>query len=101
MRPARSPSCKSRRASPASCWSLSAPTACCKPSPPPFRTGGSTIDIPVSDQWGAGAYVTATLFRPGDAQELRMPARAIGLKWLTIDPGARKLAVALSPVAKI
>ena len=29
-----------------------------------------------------------------------MPARAIGLKWLKIDPGARKLAVRLSPVAK-
>ncbi|TIX98487.1 MAG: hypothetical protein E5V16_30990, partial [Mesorhizobium sp.] len=29
---------------------------------------GSTIDIPVGDDWGAGAYVTATLFRPGDAQ---------------------------------
>ncbi|MBS3649118.1 alpha-2-macroglobulin family protein [Pseudaminobacter sp. 19-2017] len=62
--------------------------------------GGATIDIPVSADWGAGAYVTATLFRPGDAQESRMPARAIGLKWLTIDPGAKKLDVALAPVAK-
>ena len=32
--------------------------------------GGSTVDIPVGDDWGAGAYVTATLFRPGDAQEI-------------------------------
>jgi uncharacterized protein YfaS (alpha-2-macroglobulin family) len=62
--------------------------------------GGSTIDIPVSADWGAGAYVTATLFRPGDAAQSRMPARAIGLKWLAIDPGARKLAVALSPLEK-
>ncbi len=62
--------------------------------------GGATIDVPVSAEWGAGAYVTATLFRPGDAQESRMPARAIGLKWLTVDPGARKLAVALSPAAR-
>ena len=30
--------------------------------------GGATVDIPVGDNWGAGAYVTATLFRPGDAQ---------------------------------
>ena len=32
--------------------------------------GGSTIDIPVGADWGAGAYVTATLYRPGDAQEI-------------------------------
>ncbi|MCO5084642.1 MAG: alpha-2-macroglobulin family protein [Rhizobiaceae bacterium] len=61
---------------------------------------GATIDIPVDAEWGAGAYVTATLFRPGDAQESRMPARAIGLKWLQIAPGAKQLSVALTPPAK-
>jgi len=61
---------------------------------------GATIDIPVHGDWGAGAYVTATLFRPGDSQETRMPARAIGLKWLSVDPGARKLAVSLEAPAK-
>ncbi|NNF80327.1 MAG: hypothetical protein HKN05_20085, partial [Rhizobiales bacterium] len=29
--------------------------------------GGATIDIPVKADWGAGAYVLATLYRPGDA----------------------------------
>ncbi|MER8480361.1 alpha-2-macroglobulin family protein [Mesorhizobium sp. M1163] len=62
--------------------------------------GGSTVDIMVGDDWGAGAYVTATLFRPGDAQETRMPARAIGVKWLKLDPGSRKLAVSLAPPDK-
>jgi uncharacterized protein YfaS (alpha-2-macroglobulin family) len=62
--------------------------------------GGSTVDIPVGDDWGAGAYVTATLFRPGDAQESRMPARAIGVKWLKVDPGSKKLAVTLTPPEK-
>ena len=62
--------------------------------------GGATVDIPVGDNWGAGAYVTATLFRPGDAKESRMPARAIGVKWLAVDPGAKKLAVSLGTVAK-
>ena len=62
--------------------------------------GGSTVDIPVGDDWGAGAYVTATLFRPGDAQETRMPARAIGVKWLKVDPGSKKLAVTLTPPDK-
>src|SRR5690606_20312901 len=43
---------------------------------------GAEIEIPVGEDWGAGAYVTATLFRPGDAAESRLPARAIGVKWL-------------------
>lgn len=61
---------------------------------------GGTVDIPVGEDWGAGAYVTATLYRPGDAQQSRMPARAIGVKWLKVDPAERKLAVALAPPEK-
>ncbi len=56
---------------------------------------GGTVDIAVGDDWGAGAYVTATLYRPGEAQESRMPARAIGLKWLAVDPADKKLNIAL------
>jgi alpha-2-macroglobulin len=59
------------------------------------ETGGE-VDIPVTAAWGAGAYVTATLYRPGDAQESRMPMRAIGIIWLTVDPGDRDLSVTLS-----
>ncbi len=62
--------------------------------------GGTTLDIPVKQEWGAGAYVTATLFRPGSAEESRMPMRAIGVKWLTVDPGARDLQVKLDPPQK-
>ncbi len=61
---------------------------------------GGTVDIAVGDDWGAGAYVTATLYRPGEAQESRMPARAIGLKWLAVDPADKKLNVALDLPAK-
>ncbi|MBA4777718.1 MAG: alpha-2-macroglobulin family protein [Rhizobiales bacterium] len=61
---------------------------------------GGEIDIPVTEEWGAGAYVTATLFRPGDAQESRMPMRAIGIKWLAVDPAERKLAVTLGAPQK-
>ncbi len=56
---------------------------------------GGEVEIPVTEDWGAGSYVTATLFRPGDAQESRMPMRAIGVKWLAVDPGERKLGIAL------
>ena len=61
---------------------------------------GGEIEIPVSQDWGAGAYVTATLFRPGDAQT-RMPARAIGVKWLSINPAERKLDVELGAAEKM
>src|SRR5690606_36520616 len=36
----------------------------------------------------------------GEAQETRMPMRAIGLKWLALDPGPRKLDVALEAPRK-
>lgn len=62
---------------------------------------GGVVDIPVTADWGAGAYVTATLFRPGNAEASRMPMRAIGIKWLGIDPGERGLSVKLSPPDKM
>ncbi|APH73049.1 alpha-2-macroglobulin family protein [Aquibium oceanicum] len=62
--------------------------------------GGTTIDIPVTEELGAGAYVMATVFRPGEAQESRLPMRAIGLKWLKVDPGERKLSVSIEAPEK-
>ena len=56
---------------------------------------GAEIKIPVGDNWGAGAYVNVTLYRPGDSAAKRMPSRAIGIKWLKVDPGARNLQVKL------
>jgi uncharacterized protein YfaS (alpha-2-macroglobulin family) len=63
--------------------------------------GGATIDIPVSADWGAGAYVTAALYRPGDAQESRMPMRSIGVKWLQVDPASRTIGVSLEAPQKM
>ncbi|MFL5017080.1 MAG: MG2 domain-containing protein, partial [Rhizobium sp.] len=64
------------------------------------ETGGE-VDIPVTADWGAGAYVTATLFRPGDAQDSHMPMRSIGIKWLKVDPEQRALQVTLDTPEKI
>ncbi|WP_421089091.1 alpha-2-macroglobulin family protein [Pseudochrobactrum sp. MP213Fo] len=61
---------------------------------------GLEVDIPVSGDWGAGAYITASLYRPGEAQETRMPARAIGIRWLAVDPAERKLAVRIEAPEK-
>ncbi len=56
---------------------------------------GATVSLPVTEQWGPGAYVTAVLYRPADAKEKRMPARALGLAFADVDPGALELGVAL------
>ena len=56
---------------------------------------GATIALPVTEAWGAGAYVTAIVYRPMDLGNRRMPARAIGLAWAGVDPGSRRLSVAI------
>ncbi len=63
------------------------------------KKGTAQVRIPVGKDWGAGAYVVATLRRPLDAAALRMPSRAIGLKWFGIDRKTRTLQVNLSPPA--
>lgn len=65
------------------------------------KEGPSQVKIPVGSDWGTGAYVVTTLRRPLDAAALRMPGRAIGLKWFGIDRKARTLDVALSPPALV
>lgn len=57
--------------------------------------GRNVIDLPVTDAWGAGAYVTASVYRPGDAAAKRGPARALGLKWAGLDVAERTLAVSM------
>jgi len=56
---------------------------------------GTSVELPVTDAWGPGAYVTAALYRPMDIAAKRMPARALGLTWAKVDPGNRALSVAL------
>jgi len=57
--------------------------------------GENLITLPVTDEWGAGVYVTASVLRPMDVAAGRNPARALGLTHAAIDPGARALAVAV------
>ncbi|NOJ47934.1 alpha-2-macroglobulin family protein [Bradyrhizobium archetypum] len=61
------------------------------------KEGTQQVKLTVGKDWGTGAYVLATLRRPLDAAALRMPGRAIGLKWFGIDKKTRTLQVALSP----
>lgn len=61
----------------------------------PVSEGEESVTFTVTEEWGSGAYVTATLLRPMDLEAGRMPSRALGLQWLAVDPGARKHAVTL------
>lgn len=58
--------------------------------------GGTSVELPVTEAWGPGAYVTAILYRPSDAAEKRMPARALGLAYADVDPGEMQLGVAIT-----
>ncbi|NCA88058.1 MAG: alpha-2-macroglobulin [Gammaproteobacteria bacterium] len=63
--------------------------------------GGTTVEIPVTADWGAGAYVTALLYRPMDLVAKRMPGRAIGLAWAAVNPGERQLRVEVTPTGPV
>ena len=55
------------------------------------NAGENLIPLSVTDKWGAGAYVTATVIRPMNEASGHNPARALGLSYAPVDPGMRKL----------
>jgi uncharacterized protein YfaS (alpha-2-macroglobulin family) len=61
--------------------------------------GTANLKMVVGRDWGTGAYMVATLRRPLDAPAERMPGRAIGVQWFSIDKAAHLLTVALKPAA--
>ena len=57
--------------------------------------GENIIPLNVTDDWGAGAYVTAQVIRPMDVAAGQNPARALGLSYAKIDPGTKALSVSI------
>jgi uncharacterized protein YfaS (alpha-2-macroglobulin family) len=55
--------------------------------------GTARLRVPVGSDWGSGAYLVATLRRPLDSRAERMPGRAIGVQWFSINRRARILAL--------
>ncbi len=53
--------------------------------------GETMVEVPVADEWGAGAYIIATLIQPMDEANGRNPARAVGLAYAPTDPAERQL----------
>ena len=62
----------------------------------PVTTGENLVTLPVTEDWGTGAYVTTSVIRPMDVAAGRNPARALGVGYAAIDPGERALAVSVS-----
>jgi uncharacterized protein YfaS (alpha-2-macroglobulin family) len=57
------------------------------------QPGVNEIRLPVGRDWGNGGYVVATLLRPLDAAAKRMPGRAIGVQWFSVERKAKTLAI--------
>ncbi|WP_020591270.1 alpha-2-macroglobulin family protein [Kiloniella laminariae] len=57
---------------------------------------GSEVEIDVEDDWGPGAYVMVTAFRPEAGKVSLLPIRAMGLEWFSIGRKNRELAVEIT-----
>lgn len=57
--------------------------------------GENVIPLTVTEQWGSGAYVTATFIRPMDEAKGQNPARSIGLAHAAVKPVGKQLAVSI------
>ncbi|WP_415404970.1 alpha-2-macroglobulin family protein [Tateyamaria sp. SN3-11] len=60
----------------------------------PVVAGENTIPLEVGEDWGTGAYVTASVLR-GVGGEAFGPTRALGLAHAAVDPGDKALAVSI------
>ncbi|NVK18480.1 MAG: hypothetical protein HWE30_07300 [Methylocystaceae bacterium] len=54
---------------------------------------GKEFSIPVQKEWGNGAYVLVTAYRPGEDTDQRGPGRAVGAKWVSFGKQKRTLSV--------
>ncbi|TVR88548.1 MAG: alpha-2-macroglobulin family protein [Trueperaceae bacterium] len=52
--------------------------------------GETTVELPVTDEWGTGVYVSASLIRPSDGPE-HLSSRSLGLAHAVVPPGERAL----------
>ena len=62
---------------------------------------GTLVEVPVTGDWGAGAYLVALSHRPLDQKAKRQPDRSIGLAWFTIAKAERTLKVEIKAEALV
>jgi len=56
---------------------------------------GAQITVPVTAEWGAGAYVMATVYTPRDPVAQPRPRRAVGAAYIPVDMSGRTFALTL------
>jgi hypothetical protein len=68
-----------------------------------FQVGadGGVVRLKTSAAWAGGAYVLVTLIQPRDPVNTPTPRRALGLVYVPLDPGGRKLTVDIDTPDKI
>ncbi len=66
-----------------------------------LQKGDNIATVPVSADWGAGAYAVVLAHRPLDQAGQRMPGRALGLAWFSIDAQSHKIGISLGVPAKV
>jgi len=62
---------------------------------------GASIKLKTSAEWGGGAYVLVTVVQPRDPVASPKPRRALGLIYVPLDPGRRRLTVDLGAPVKL
>ena len=65
------------------------------------QAGENLVSLPITEQWGTGAYVTATVLRGMDIAAGHNPVRALGLQWLEVDPEKHQLRTSISAPEEI
>jgi len=59
-----------------------------------MEEGGATISVPVTEEWGPGAYVLVSVIRPAaEAAGRHDGTRAVGVAWIAVDRESKKLDV--------
>ncbi|WP_134725919.1 alpha-2-macroglobulin family protein [Paracoccus luteus] len=66
----------------------------------PLVRGANSIELPVTDEWGAGVYVAVSAIRPLGADAGRAPVRGLGIAHAAVDPGDRRITAALTVPAE-
>lgn len=56
---------------------------------------GTVVRFKTTGEWGGGAYVLVTVVQPRDPVATPRPRRALGVAYVPLDPGPRRLAVTL------
>ncbi|HLW92850.1 MAG TPA: MG2 domain-containing protein, partial [Roseiarcus sp.] len=65
-----------------------------------LKEGDNIVPFKVGADWGPGAYAVALTHRALDTAAKRMPGRALGLAWFSIDAASRRLDVSVGAPEK-